>query len=335
MIKAALKLPELFPISTVPVLIRPFSSLTFSKEQVHCLLVHMFLGTTAIMGWMKYWSNFTRWLCSDGDISTVYLTVLIDYFEMYQIGLIAGNACVIFERKTYEFDTGNLLCSTNPLIPVHLSVSGKIGETSGEAEIDFANQDIGFGVSATQEEIIFGMSPELAIAMLFVPTIQDDETIYMKGAQLIGLYTGYGTSLKYAGRCTNTNQNWSERIVVAMDALPFDENDLKVQLQDDNLHRELQKCTCGFQDIKVVGTGFWGCGAFNGDRKLKFLIQWISASVAECEKLEFYCFGNELFYQECSHWIDTVHKEGWDIGTAYKFLLKRRVELEEFEEDLF
>jgi poly(ADP-ribose) glycohydrolase len=31
----------------------------------------------------------------------------------------------------------------------------------------------------------------------------------------------------------------------------------------------------------MIATGNWGCGAFRGDRQLKFIIQWIAASLAE------------------------------------------------------
>lgn len=32
---------------------------------------------------------------------------------------------------------------------------------------------------------------------------------------------------------------------------------------------------------KRIITGNWGCGAFNGDVRLKFIIQWIAASMAK------------------------------------------------------
>lgn len=42
---------------------------------------------------------------------------------------------------------------------------------------------------------------------------------------------------------------------------------------------------------KVVSTGNWGSGAFNGNLEYKFLIQWLAASRAH-RRMEYYSFGN-------------------------------------------
>jgi poly(ADP-ribose) glycohydrolase len=56
----------------------------------------------------------------------------------------------------------------------------------------------------------------------------------------------------------------------------------------------LLKAYCGFkgsENIKSVVTGNWGCGAFCGDVRVKFLIQWVSASLAKKQLI--YCpFGS-------------------------------------------
>lgn len=61
-----------------------------------------------------------------------------------------------------------------------------------------------------------------------------------------------------------------------------------------NLLRELNKAIAGFSLIedaptKTIATGKWGCGAFKGDPQLKFLIQWMAASVLG-RKLIFHTF---------------------------------------------
>ena len=52
--------------------------------------------------------------------------------------------------------------------------------------------------------------------------------------------------------------------------------------------RELKKALAGFEGVEMgaesdmwICTGRWGCGAFNGDIYLKFLIQWIGCSFAK------------------------------------------------------
>jgi len=45
------------------------------------------------------------------------------------------------------------------------------------------------------------------------------------------------------------------------------------------------------EGVNVV-TGNWGCGAFSGDIRIKFLIQWIASSLANKEMI--YCpFGSK------------------------------------------
>lgn len=39
--------------------------------------------------------------------------------------------------------------------------------------------------------------------------------------------------------------------------------------------------------VPYVATGNWGCGAFKGDVKLKFIIQWIACTLAK--KVMHYC----------------------------------------------
>ncbi|KAA6391698.1 MAG: putative poly glycohydrolase family protein [Streblomastix strix] len=40
----------------------------------------------------------------------------------------------------------------------------------------------------------------------------------------------------------------------------------------------------------ILATGHWGCGAFNGDHILKFIIQWIAASEARVNEMRYSCF---------------------------------------------
>ncbi|KAA6360028.1 MAG: putative poly glycohydrolase, partial [Streblomastix strix] len=45
----------------------------------------------------------------------------------------------------------------------------------------------------------------------------------------------------------------------------------------------------------VLATGHWGCGAFNGDSFLKFIIQWIAASEAGVTEMRYSCMNNKGF----------------------------------------
>ena len=66
--------------------------------------------------------------------------------------------------------------------------------------------------------------------------------------------------------------------------------------------RELLKAFTGFKEEeeektqegqrKPVATGRWGCGAFNGDPHLKFVLQWIAAAETGRDML-FFTFGEK------------------------------------------
>lgn len=94
----------------------------------------------------------------------------------------------------------------------------------------------------TQEEIIFGMSPEMDVITLFLPPLEgnahlslflpklDNEAVIIKGPQKIALYTGYGLDLELDGfteqRYPNLDKTkWNDRFIVAIDAFPFPEVD--------------------------------------------------------------------------------------------------------------
>ena len=58
-----------------------------------------------------------------------------------------------------------------------------------------------------------------------------------------------------------------------MDALELDEShSVKEQAHGKLLERELVKCLSGFSSLedRTVATGAWGCGAFGGDKDVKF-----------------------------------------------------------------
>ena len=47
------------------------------------------------------------------------------------------------------------------------------------------------------------------------------------------------------------------------------------------------------EDKNSISTGNWGCGAFRGDNELKFFEQWVSASFAGVQRLDYYTYGSK------------------------------------------
>ena len=65
---------------------------------------------------------------------------------------------------------------------------------------------------------------------------------------------------------------------------------------------------------KTIATGNWGCGAFNGNHELKFIQQWIAASFAGIEILDYYTFKDknmilvEKYYEKIKNKFKTARE---------------------------
>jgi poly(ADP-ribose) glycohydrolase len=328
--KLALRLPELFPEGSIPRLSKNVSmKLEFTRTQTASLLANMFFGTMNKMSWSPYWVNFSDvWYKAPSDATLpnpvkTYLTVLFHYFEMISHNdTIDLTEKVTFERYAMELDIIDV-----PLTQVNLLATGKIGDQT-EVEVDFANKDIGFGKTGTQEEILFGMSPEMCIAMLFSETMQDNESIMISGALRVGKYRGYGNALEFDGVVTE-QPAW--RRVIAIDAVELEdteEKELILAQLGTAFDRDLLKATCGFtlsmrdlSETTMLGTGHWGCGAFGGNKEIKFLQQWIAASMARVPVVNYYTFGDHEFEEKAKVMVTlekSTTKKLYDLMQEYR-----------------
>lgn len=356
MIKVALKMPDIFPGLKIPVLSPGKESrVILTREQAACLLVHMFFCTLRPPSWNKFWVDFSVWYDTPSLPTTAYLKTLLTYFSrLDEDGLPQSpNQKLIFERHLLKKEedwsqASDKLADVNP--------GTGYEPRDGEVQVIFSNKDIGFGVSGTQEEVVLGMSPELCVAMLFTPTLNDNETIVIRGAEIIGRYSGFGREVKFVGPW-NDVWDWEQRCLVAMDALELDyyqdDNDPEIKdLKESNIKRELNKCFCGFYSVSdnmgqrshrhdacandtntlvTIATGHWGCGAFGGNNYVKALIQLMSASVAKVN-LVFYdvsLSGRNTFMDEFLGTIDFLKRRETTVGELYRGLLCIRQKIQE------
>eukprot|EP00741_Cyanophora_paradoxa_P021264 tig00021348_g20524.t1 len=203
--------------------------------------------------------------------------------------------------------------SATPLAGVRpaFRLRGAIEEAApGVLQVDFANMYIGGGVLSTgcvQEEIRFALSPECLVSMLVCPVMQDDEAILISGTERYSDYKGYAFNLEFAGNHvdpTPMDERGNLRsYIVAIDAMDWRRGGAWRQYRPECMRRELRKALAGFlpwPDVPPldaaapIATGHWGCGAFLGDRELKFLLQAMAAAEAGRE-LHYYAFGETAF----------------------------------------
>ena len=154
-----------------------------TRRQVASLLSHMLCCTLVPMSHNKYWVSFEPWLIRDSGPSLAYLLTLLHYFQEfdkwddnYKDESVKFHRTVLTPEKTVNWS----LCD-KPIVKVDVRHGNSIGDREGEVEVDFANKDVGFGVTGTQEELLFGMSPELCVAVLISSTLKDDEAFVMEG----------------------------------------------------------------------------------------------------------------------------------------------------------
>ncbi|XP_060712577.1 poly(ADP-ribose) glycohydrolase-like isoform X2 [Hemiscyllium ocellatum] len=339
MAKLALKLPELCSKS-IPLLRRGTpQAVSMSQEQISCLLANAFFCTfphrNSKQSNSEYSTfpdiNFSRLFGNPSPRLIEKLKTIFCYFsqvtQSVPFGLVTFQRCCIPEPIQWK-------SSTYKLTNLTVKTEGRIEEAGeGVLQVDFASPLVGGGVLSSglvQEEIRFLISPELIAARLFTERLSDTECLVITGSQLYSKYDGYSNSFRWMGvHIDKTSRDlWLRRRteVVAIDAINF--RDPAEQYTIHNLDRELHKAYCGFSNAHrvvpawqntPVATGNWGCGAFQGDAKLKALIQIMAAAQAERDVI-YFTFGDVALTERLRAVHTFLRNANCTVGQLYSIL---------------
>eukprot|EP01113_Clastostelium_recurvatum_P028760 TRINITY_DN3473_c0_g1_i4.p1 TRINITY_DN3473_c0_g1~~TRINITY_DN3473_c0_g1_i4.p1 ORF type:complete len:551 (-),score=124.31 TRINITY_DN3473_c0_g1_i4:9-1466(-) len=218
--------------------------------------------------------------------------------------------------------------SERVVTPATVHLEGTIEDSDAQIHADFANQYLGGGVlsgGCVQEEILFGIKPESLVGMLFCAKMEPNESISISNAEQFATYTGYGRKVKFGKPFLDTKQNVK---IVAMDAVVSQVK--SIQWSRASIVRDLHKAYIAFANntsssgtedtttttTQTVATGHWGCGAFGGDKQLKFIEQLMAASEAGC-RLAYYAFGEKDICDQMQQIQTYLHDRNVTVGTLY------------------
>ncbi|CAF0792879.1 unnamed protein product [Brachionus calyciflorus] len=343
-IDLALKLPELIQ-KKIPILKSGKThSISITQEQCACLLANAFFCTFPSQRNLETlpFINFDRlFMKSDqpSDITNLEkLKCILHYFKRIIEKLDSKPETISY--VTYcrisnpNVKNAHFLKSKKKIRVPIISNCSRIEECKGALQLDFASKLIGSNVLSTgcvQEEIRFSICPEFIVSMVFTESLDDDECVIIRGAERFSSYNGYDESFKWTGDFVdNTERDKFNRImtdVLAIDPLFFE--DPLEQYREDTLWREVKKCYVGFSlksrynldddNLPRIATGNWGCGAFNGNKELKFLIQIIVASEVNRD-LVYYTFDNKETCKNMIRIIDIIQKNSLEVGQVYRIL---------------
>ncbi|MFO0603410.1 MAG: hypothetical protein U0324_09565 [Polyangiales bacterium] len=192
--------------------------------------------------------------------------------------------------------------------------TGRMEDPDAEVFFDFANRDLHIHAvipSLTQEEVLFSTCPELFPAILVCERMDDDEVIVLDGARRFCEYSGYLRSFRFEGlRADRRAQE-----VLAADAVYRD------HFTPEAVLRDLDKAWLGFTSCRgrTVSTGHWGCGAFGGNRVVKFL-QQVCAAAAAGVSLAYSTFGDEESAAELRGLLADLSARGATVGDVVRAL---------------
>jgi poly(ADP-ribose) glycohydrolase len=256
---------------------------------------------------------FAEVVCDEGRIGMPRM----EWEVVYTLRALSGNMNEEEDVLCEKIGKGSPLGEAEVLVMERYDTSPASLGLPGGAAVVSANRFIGFGQSATQEEVHVGTSPEACPAVLVTPPLKDDQVLIVRGAQAMVNVSGRGRNIVVdeIGVPPGGENGWRERTMLFMDALELDlvqttEPGLSDLIRE-NVDREIRKACTAFSagSFGEVRTGLWGCGAFAGDPGVKMLLLWVAASVAGIRLVAICDQGLRLFAEELQLTLEWAKQE--------------------------
>jgi poly(ADP-ribose) glycohydrolase len=277
---------------------------------------------------LNYLTTIGKWIAQNNPIleeKIIYLRESINRFNL-------------------SFENFNL---TN-LCPVNFIPQGSLINGNSSYCVDFANQYIGGGTlmgGCVQEEILFAINPEAIVAMLFMEKMHECDAIGIFNVIQYSSYEGYKNTFTFTGNrvinCFASQIN--RKRLIAIDAscrVDPKLNNMDLNNYQQSINRDIYKAYSGFNLInsenmfeKSIATGNWGCGVFGGNPQLKFIEQWIAASFAGAQRLDYFTF-NDQNMQYLMQFYQNIMNKFVFANNLYRALLYNRLDMTKLVECL-
>jgi poly(ADP-ribose) glycohydrolase len=175
----------------------------------------------------------------------------------------------------------------------------------------------------TQEEVLFSCCPECFPVMLFTEILEENEAVIIRGVKRFSDYTGYVSTFQWSGFYEPVEGCPIYTDVIVMDA----SMGAASQFTKPVIMRDLNKAYISFKAFaegleekdRKVTTGHWGCGAFGGDKTLKFLQQLCAASVAGVS-LDYSTFQDLAYCQGLQEIVALLKERQVPIATLARWM---------------
>jgi poly(ADP-ribose) glycohydrolase len=277
-------LPEILKVAsdtTLQFVCPSLESFTLTRGNSAWLLGNAFLLNVAEGKETAGNVNFAQLFQTSDPVGLARLKAFVDYFkvldqldfaEKIQVERLKSELPSNWEEERFRFKR----------VTVH---DGKLEDVeTRNGFVDFANAQMHIGsiiASATQEEVLFSMVPELFSLLPFVGFLEENEAVCVRNVKRIGTYSGYSHTFEYEG----LGAEFRTENVLVMDA---------VQIKHFKRSKtDLLKCYLAFNALGKEGcisTGVWGCGAFGGNVIHKLIQQLMGAQLADSQQLFFSCY---------------------------------------------
>ena len=242
-------------------------------------------------------------------------------------------------RNNWDLTSKNLI----GLCQINICPLGSLTEGNATYCVDFANKFIGGQVlkgGAVQEEILFALDPEAIVALLFMEEMDDNDGIGIFNTIQYSKNTGYAKTFEFSGSNIDVSSNMynvKRHRIIAIDAAREDKrlNQVNKSEYQNIICRDIYKALAGFNLInydyngfeKSIATGNWGCGVFNGIHELKFIEQWIAASFAGVQRLDYYTF-NKPEMQNALQYYEKIKNKYMTASNLFRTLFYNQLDAE-------